>query len=180
MLFFGNEKDEVINIGISNNMIIYTLASFREGFNKLSIMPPNELGRFENRDFDIIYADYIINNDIIFINFFQIIYNLYIGKDVLIIYSEEFNFSENIIESVLKLIQQRYGYNAIRIDNDDDFIYAKNNNNPYFAPGYGLYNLDTDKERFTYMIEKYRLSTINENNPVGIIPFNLEGFIIND
>ncbi len=166
MLYYGNESDEVINIGIINNMMIYSLASFREGFIKLNtLVPPNEIGRFSDRDFDIVYANYILNNEYTFTEFFQIIYNLYIN---------EMDFAENIIESMMKFIQQRYGYNGIKIDSDDDFIYAQNNYIGSFAPGFGIYNLDIDKERFSYLIESYRLS----NN--GNLPFNLEGFVVYD
>ena len=38
------------------------------------------------------------------------------------------DWSENIVESLLKLIQQRYGYNAYRIDSYDDYQFAYANN----------------------------------------------------
>ena len=44
--------------------------------------------------------------------------------------------------------------------------------NPGFAPGFGLYNLDQDKERFTYLMESYRLA----NN--GALPYQLDGFVV--
>ena len=73
---------------------------------------------------------------------------------------------------MLKLIQQRYGYNAVLITSDEDYIYAKNNCYSDFAPGYGLYNLDIDKERFTSIIVDCGL-----NNKA--LPFNIEGFDVN-
>lgn len=181
MLMYGYDRDDIINISFSGSGIIYNLASMKEGFIKLQkLIPPNELGRFTDRDFDIAYANYIMLNDEVFCEFFQIIYNLYIGKDVFIIYTASENWAENIIESLLKLIQQRYGYNAVRIDSDDDYIYACNYCNFKFAPGYGLYNLDIDKDRFSALIESFRLATINENNPLGVLPYDLEGFIVHE
>lgn len=179
MLMFGYDRDDILNISFAGTGIIYNLASMKEGFIKLhKLLPPNSLGRFTDRDFDIAYANYIMMNDEVFCEFFQIIYNLYIGKDVLIIYSANQDWTENIMESLLKLIQQRYGYNAVRIDSDEDYIYARNNCNFSFAYGYGVYNLDQDKERFSKLIESYRLATITQDNPVGSIPYNLEGFIV--
>ena len=38
--------------------------------------------------------------------------------------------------------------------------------------GYGIFNLDQDKERFTTLIEQYRIA----NN--GALPLDLEGFVV--
>ena len=172
MLMYGEDRPDILSLKFSGKGIIFNLTSYKEGFNRLNLLvPPNELGRFTNRDFDIAYANYILQNDMVFIQFFWIIYNLYIGNNVFIIANPS-EWSENILESLLKLIQQRYGYNAIRIDSDEDYIYAENYMKTGFAPGYGLYNLDQDKERFTYIIESYRLN----NN--GLLPFQLDGFIV--
>ena len=45
--------------------------------------------------------------------------------------------------------------------------------NTGFAPGFGLYNLDMDKERFTQIVEDYRLKYKK-------LPFELEGFVVPD
>ena len=87
-----------------------------------------------DREFDIAYMNYIMNYDDVFCEFFQIIYNLYIGIDVLIIASKD-DWSENILESLLKLIQQRYGYDAVYIETDEDYMYARNYCFSDFAPG---------------------------------------------
>lgn len=167
MLMYGQSRDDILNIGFIGNTVVYNLSTMKEGFNNLRLLiPPNSIGRFTDRDFDIAYANYIIQNDNVFCEFFQIIYNLYLGIDVLILSAED-DWCENILESLLKLIQQQYGYNAVQIDSDEDYIYAKNNMITDFAPfGYTLYNLDQDKERFSYLIEQFR---INNN---GRLPFN--------
>lgn len=166
MLMYGVARDDILAIRFSGTGVVYNLTSMREGMTNLRLLiPPNIIGRFTDREFDIAYADYIMNNDNIFCEFFQIIYNLYIGNDVFILASEE-DWSENILESLLKLIQQRYGYNSVRIDSDDDYIFAANNMSFGFAPGYGLYNLDQDKERFSYLMENARLQT-------GKLPYNI-------
>ena len=170
MLMYGPASAADIKFG--GKGVMYNLSSMREGFISLqALIPPNTIGRLTDREFDIAYANYIMSNDTLFCIFFQIVYNLYIGKDVFIIISTE-DWSENLLESLLKLIQQRYGYNAVLINTEADYLYATNSMNFGFAPGYGIYNLDQDKERFTTLIEQYRIA----NN--GALPLDLEGFVV--
>lgn len=153
MLMYGPDTNTVLSLKFSGQGVVYNLTSLKEGYTNLRLLlPPNAIGKFTSRDFDIAYANYIMNNDAVFAEFFQIIYNLYIGLDVFIIYSDH-SWSEDILESLLKLIQQRYGYNGVKIESDEDYIYASNNTICDFAPGYGVYNLDQDKERFKYLID---------------------------
>lgn len=170
MLMYGPASAADIKFG--GKGVMYNLSSMREGFISLqALIPPNTIGRLTDREFDIAYANYIMSNDTLFCIFFQIIYNLYIGKDVFIIVSTE-DWSENLLESLLKLIQQRYGYNGVLINTEADYLYATTSMNFGFAPGYGIYNLDQDKERFTTLIEQYRIA----NN--GALPLDLEGFVV--
>lgn len=170
MLMYGTASAADIKFG--GKGVMYNLSSMREGFISLqALIPPNTIGRLTDREFDIAYANYIMSNDTLFCIFFQIIYNLYIGKDVFIIVSTE-DWSENLLESLLKLIQQRYGYNAVLINTESDYLYAATSMNFGFAPGYGIFNLDQDKERFTTIIEQYRIA----NN--GALPLDLEGFVV--
>ena len=170
MLMYGPASAADIKFG--GKGVMYNLSSMREGFISLqALIPPNTIGRLTDREFDIAYANYIMSNDTLFCIFFQIIYNLYIGKDVFIIVSTE-DWSENLLESLLKLIQQRYGYNGVLINTEADYLYAITSMSFGFAPGYGIYNLDQDKERFTTLIEQYRIA----NN--GALPLDLEGFVV--
>lgn len=149
MLFFGN-SDNIIG-----EAIVFNLNSLKEGYPKLDIlMPPNNMGIYDSHEFDVAYFNYIFGNDITFKYFFDIIYNLYIGNDVYIIIDTSYDWAENIAEALFKVIQQRYGCNAIRINNFEDYLFAKNyNNNPLFNLQYGINNIDIDKERYTYIIE---------------------------
>lgn len=153
MLMYGNFN----NIVIDSNTTVYNLTSMREGFERKSyLVPPNEIGRFSGRDFDLAYANYLLNNDIIFKEFFDIVYLLYTGRDVYIIIDEA-EWSENLVESLMKLIQQRYGYNSIRINCPEDYFYASSIVTD-FNQYYGIHNFDIDKERYTYIIEKVRIA----------------------
>lgn len=152
MLMYGNSTN-IIDTGV-----VFNFTSLKEGFLRLQLLiPPPEIGRFVDRDFDIAYMNYIMSNDIVFKQFFDIMYNIYIGNDVYIIIDDS-NWSENIVESLLKLIQQRYGYNGVKINCIDDFIYYSNSKSiPRFDPNFGIKNLDIDRERYTYIVETDRL-----------------------
>ena len=64
------------------------------------------------------------------------------------------DWAENIAESLFKAIQQRYGYNAIKVETEEDYLYFKNNTQEsQFNQEWGIYNLDIDKERYTIIIE---------------------------
>ena len=153
MLMYGNSFN-VITTGT-----VYNLTSLKEGYVRLqSLIPPNEIGRFTGRDFDIAYANYILSNDFIFKEFFDIVYLLYQGVDVYLIIAEE-DWSENLVESLLKLIQQRYGYIGCRIKCFDDFLEASKHSISKFDPVFGLANLSMDRERYVYIIEKARIQS---------------------
>lgn len=154
MLMYGNSNN-IITTGI-----VFNLTSMKEGFDRLSrLIPPNTIGRFTDREFDIVYANYIMSNDFVFKEFFDIIYPLYTGLDVYIIISDD-DWSENLTESLLKLIQQRYGYNGGKINCIDDYYFMVNSKNySDFDRSYGLANLDIDKERYTYIVENARIKS---------------------
>lgn len=153
MLFYGNGNY------IVEEAIVYNLNSMKEGFPRFQyLIPPKELGKFIDRDFDIAYYNYLFGADIVFKEFFDIIYTLYTGQDVYILIDQKMDWSENIAESLFKVIQQRYGCNAIQINSFEDYIYINNyTEGSTFNPYFGLYNLDIDKERYTNIIERNKI-----------------------
>ena len=79
MLMYGFDKPEVLGLKFSGQGVVYNLTSLKEGYYRLRLLvPPNSLGKFTDRDFDIVYANYIFGNNYVFAEFFQIIYNLYL------------------------------------------------------------------------------------------------------
>ncbi|MCM1197193.1 MAG: hypothetical protein NC310_09035 [Roseburia sp.] len=141
MLYYGDASN------IQDQCTILNLSSFIEGYQKLNLLPPNSLGATNEYQFDQLYAKSIMEDDYLFSQMFSIIYLLSIGQDVYIIISND-DWSENVAESLFKLIQQRYGYNASRINCFDDIVNASPSD---FEPSYGIFNLDQDMERFTYI-----------------------------
>ena len=153
MLYYGN------GVYIPEECKVFNLNSMREGYVRFRfILPPNELGKYLDRDFDISYFNYIFQNDNVFKEFFSIIYEIYINNDVFIIVDESMDWSENIAESLFKVIQQRYGYNAYRVNSLNDYLWIKNSDSlPQFNPHWGIYNLDIDRQRYTVLVEAARL-----------------------
>ena len=157
MLLYGNKNILEYDSGFFDHGVIFNTTSYKMGWEELNLLiPPNTIGHLQDRDFDIAYANYIFNNNWTFVQFFLIIYNLYICKDVYILVNDE-DWAVNLDESLFKLIQQRYGINAIRIETEEDYMYAKLNMDSDFNKGFGIMNLDQDKERFAYLVEQYRI-----------------------
>jgi hypothetical protein len=125
---------------------VLNFTSYNEEYPRLNLYPPEEFGYNYDLIFDIKYASYILTNDIIFMDFMKIMYNLYLGLDVFILVEDSL---EQLNESLFKLIQQRYGYNANRINCYEDFLEAQESS---FAE-FGLLNIDNDKERLAYLVE---------------------------
>ena len=146
MLYYGNSS--IIPI-LKDGTSVYNITSYREGLQTLNLLPPFDRRLYTNdcRDFDIEYAKWIFDYDVPFYDFFRIVFDLYSGYDVCLIMTDD-DWSENIIESLLKLIQQRYGYNGCRIYDLDSYIYAQNNITSGFE-GFGLASFDFDRDRFS-------------------------------
>lgn len=157
MLMYGDSSN-IINTGQ-----IFNITSLINGYNRLDLLyPPYGFIRSDNRDFDMSYYNYIMNNDNVFVQFFNIVYNLYLGNDVYLIISMD-NWSINIIEAILKIIQQRYGYDGVLINDYSDYLYFSNSKTFGFDNGFGLMNLDKDLDRYIYLIESSKYGIANYN-----------------
>ena len=136
---------------------IYNVSSMREGHENLQILiPPNVIGKTFDREFDINYYNYIMQNNQVFMEFFRIIQDLYLNKNVYLMFGDD-EWSENLCQSLLKIIQQRYGYNGYYIDNMNDYLYASMNDTSDFNKEYGIYNLDQDKMRYSYLVKQIQI-----------------------
>ncbi len=149
MLIVGDHKCVGV---LSPHIKVYNLSSLLEGYPKLNILPYS-VRYSDEKEFDLDYALYILNHDNVFFDMMRIIYNLYIGNDVYLLVTID-QFSEIVTESLLKFIQQRYGYIGNRVNEPEDLM--------TLVPGdftlFGVFNLDQDKERFSFLITKGILS----------------------
>ena len=133
-----------------NNLIVYNLTSLNEMFPRVYLVPPMELGRNNDLQFDINYANWIMYNDPQFVQFMNIISNVYNGYDVFILISEE-DWSADLVDSIMKFIQERYGVVGAYVRSALDYIYASE---VEFAEGMGLINIQNDMERYGELIYK--------------------------
>lgn len=105
-------------------------------------------GDCTNPAFDMEYHKYIMDNPIAFLQFMSIIVPAYTNPDVLVqITIQVSDFRDVITESLLKLIQQRYGYNACLVYDVNDFLYTEESD--FSIPG--LFILDQDLARWRSM-----------------------------
>lgn len=134
-------------------VVKYNLSSYYNDAPTLNALVPSPefipqdvlLGDVTDPIFDITYHKSIFNNQIAFMQFMAIIVPAYTSPDTLVhIMIQQSNFRDVITESLLKLIQQRYGYNACIVNEVNDFLYVEESD--FSIPG--LFMLDEDLARW--------------------------------
>lgn len=165
MLIFGTHENTLYlynNIDMGHASIL-NLSSLNERFPRVAIMPPPNTILSDEYSFDKVYFDYIMNNDYIFLEFMKIIMPLYYGYDVYIEVTQGGNF-DYITESLIRIIQQRYGYNSYIVNDPEDILMIGTEVVPEGEFSIqGLAMLDADKERYSYMTTKIDI----DNNKVN-------------
>lgn len=132
------------------NTKIYNFTSLNEDFTqRLYLLPPNSLGANSEYDFDLKYANWIFNNDNNFIIFMNLVMDIYNNFNVFIVISED-DWSLVLVESLMKLLQQRYGLSSLYVKTEEDILYG---DDCEFEVGFGMANLDQDKERYATLVE---------------------------
>lgn len=141
MLLIGDYATilEAANIlSIKNKIYIVNLSSanMKISSSTLFYVPSSNM---ETNMYDIEYANYIFNNTQQRIEFLNIVYNLQIGNDVLIMIGNYPGMYE-MGESLLKLIQSRYGYNGYFINMTDLNDLNMFDNSRFSVPGLMLFD----------------------------------------
>ena len=160
MLVFG--QADCLNV-IDRQFIVYNLSSSTEcGMRLKYLMPPFPantdseyfLSADNDKNFDTFYNVYIFyNNQAAYYELGKIIFDLYSGFDVFVLIDRH-EILDMITMSLMKIIQQHYGYNAYLINEASDVYCAGDSD---FSIN-GLYNLDIDKKRWTQMAESNNIS----------------------
>ena len=145
MLLIGDHN--TIPYGMIDDLVVYNLFSLKEGLDNLNLIPSIRMD-YNSKEFDRLYAQNIISNDDTFIELMRIVYPLYEGKNVYLVTTLNDLF-DGLTESILKLIQDRYGYNYSIINSYEDIQYLDDDSD--FSLN-GLFNLDHDKERMSYIL----------------------------
>jgi len=151
MIVFGN-----------NNIVPYLLID-RERYFVLNFFNPTNLGDrlntlwappiifqtcpLDSAEFDMAYANYILTNDDAFIDFMEIMMCMYYNEDVFILTDLDSPPVVSMCESILKLIQQRYGYNCY-IANEPEDIFSMPMSE---ISEMGSQVFIQDKERYAYL-----------------------------
>lgn len=146
------------------------LSSFYSGYIDITdlitkISPINNTGmqmpEFVNSvQFDIQYASALMNNPDLFTNLLDIMLRAYEGQIICILVQRD-PYRDAIMESLIKFIQQRYGYNCWIIEDNEDISCITEGT---LTPS-GLITLDNDiikyKSSYTNGLSHQILSNIN-------------------
>ena len=165
MLIVSNSRtilDVYANSKSPQTTFIINMSSATIGFTLFDRLMPLVTIDPESKDFDLMYMNYLLSDDIAFSQLMMIIYNLYIGVDVLIMIGET-DIKYMVAESLLKFIQQRYGYNGYIINEASDVEFL--NEGSFTIQG--LYNLDIDKERYSPILLEMEKLKNTIHNPGG-------------
>ena len=174
IIFMDNPKyiEAIKDKFVGRPTIILNLSSLYSGYTDISnlitkIAPINNSGlpipEFVNSYmFDMQYASCIFNDPILYPSFMDIMIRAYEGYIVCILVQRD-PYRDAIMESLIKLIQQRYQYNCWIIEDESD-IDVLSEKMMYPA---GLLQLDADINQYNKMCSKGLVHQIlNPNNNI--------------
>ena len=108
-------------------------------------------GNSTGPEFDELYANYIMQDQNAFFQFMNIIFYEYVDPSVLVqILINTEGIREAISESLMKLIQQRYGMSTFYVFTPEDFLYINIPEVGVSIPG--LFALDNDLALYRNML----------------------------
>lgn len=156
MLFIG----DYMCIPHDEPMIILNLTGLVEGYQRVNLVPQTsyQLDFTDDNNFDIQYYQYIFSNQQPFMELMKIIMPIYEGNDVFLLVSRGIDSFDKFTESLIKIIEARYGYTGVMLLNDpSDYpdIFERAKIVEEFSIS-GLNCLDQDKNNYVYMIESMK------------------------
>lgn len=147
---------------------ILNLSSFYSGYINIThliakISPINNTGmpmpEFVNSvEFDMQYASSVLTNPELFGSLINIMLRAYEGYIVCVLVQRD-PYRDAVMESLIKLIQQRYGYNCWIIEDIDDIEIMSEQ---MLLPN-GLLTLDADIKQYNQMYSKGMIEAILPN-----------------
>lgn len=137
----------------SDDFFVLNFSGLTENYPHLGLLPCDTLGAFDEYDFDMRYADFILNDNTRFMSMMHLIISLQAYPTVYLIINED-DWSMMLIESFLKLLQARYGIVGTYVQSPEDIQYAAETDiNQY----YGIRNYDVDYYRYMEIMEINRI-----------------------
>lgn len=137
-----------VPINLIDDSVVLNLSSLYERVERLNIIPTLYNNDIFSVDFDLYYGEFIFNNNDVFKRYMKIIMPLYNGKNVIVLVTRSTN-SDAVTESLIKIIQDRYGYISNNIFSKEDCDYLVEGKFSVF----GIQALDYDKDRLMKLIE---------------------------
>lgn len=114
--------------GNPDNTIYLNLSSYIEGFPRLTGLNPlnyYQIGISTTYEFDMWYANFILNNPESYKELIDMMRELYNGNNICVLVNYTLDFSNLLIESLSKFILERYGYISNIIKDTEDIPYLK-------------------------------------------------------
>lgn len=155
MIIFLDNPQLINNISyrfLNRKITVYNLSSCYSGYNDATVLAKlacinntcmNMPMFVESLEFDLQYANSIMNIPQMFNSFMQIMSSAFEGDLVIILIYRD-PYRDAIMESLIKFIQQRYGYNCWIVEDIDDVDLIQEET---FVP-YGLINLEQDLQKY--------------------------------
>lgn len=143
---------------LDKQLVVFNLNANVQCYYKLNLMPPIGINP-TSMEFDAQYVNLLLSDPNYFMQFMYIMTKLKEGYDVvLLIYNEDTVFNA-ITETLVKFIQQRYGYNYQFLNNENDL-------NPWDTSSFttpGIIQFDQDYKRYEdYLIRLDPNRFVNE------------------
>lgn len=128
---------------LDNRLVVLNLNANVQCYTRLNLMPPLGMST-SSMEFDTQYVNLLLSDPNYFMQFMHIMNYLKNGYDVvLLIYNEDTVFNA-ITETLVKFIQQRYGYNYQFLNDVEDF--NQWDQSSFTAPG--IIQFDQDYLRY--------------------------------
>ena len=128
---------------LDNRLVVLNLNANVQCYTRLNLMPPLGMNT-SSMEFDTQYVNLLLSDSNYFMQFMYIMNYLKNGCDVvLLIYNEDTVFNA-ITETLVKFIQQRYGYNYQFLNDVEDF--NQWDQSSFTAPG--IIQFDQDYLRY--------------------------------
>ena len=107
----------------NDKVAVFNFSSFKEGYERLTQLNPVGYGHpiSNSYDFDMWYYNYVIwHNQKAFKELVDIMRFPYNGADVILLVDNRIEYSEILVETLSKLISERYGYQCDYLNTPED------------------------------------------------------------
>ena len=146
---FNKRPVIVFNLTSFYNSSHYDVSVTNLAVNANLVQAPLPMPQFvEMLEFDMRYAELLLSQPQMFHSLFSIVYYNYIGYLVIVLVQRD-RYRDCIMESIMKLIQQRYGFNSWLLEDINDVELVDEGS----YTSIGIMNIDADIQRHIKMYQ---------------------------